>query len=438
MDNVQHAYNCFGVRTETLIRIGRDSLINGALFIFMKQAKSMQNLMREAALYQRATCDLVAPTKKLHFHDDASTLSGSGFEGQVSDHAFGQMCRSLKVPTEYMLNTRASTYPFLNSGQGSGTEWIDKSRANLVADHLNSWLQHNDPRMQLVRGIEYSTDLDGNQFDGDEKRDWRAYLSNHYFAFDSADMLEQTLQVCREVKDRFGQVVWASGDISQDSMKVKLVFPEMQLPVRRSKRVGDVVQWGLYLNNNEVGLGTWGVRGFVEFLVCTNGMVSSRVLEDRNGKPLVMNRRHVGPAQDITLDVNWDTETRALQRKAQLSLLQDTVRHILRPEVLESEVQVFDRAASSVPSRNQWDTVERLAKPGPLTGKAGLSESETNSIFNEYLEADDRSQFGLAQAICSHNITANLTYARATEFEHLAYNVIALPTSQWERYARAA
>ena len=394
--------------------------------------------MREAALYKRSTCDLVAPTTKLHFHDDALTLNVGGLEGEMSDHAFGQMCRSLKVPTEYMLNTRASTFEYLNSGQGSGTEIIDKSRANLVADHLNSWLDHNDPRMQLVRGVEYSTDLDGNQFVGDDKRDWRAYLSNHYFAFDSADMLEQTLQVCREVKDRFGQVVWASGDISQDGMKVKLVFPELQRPVPHSKRVGDVVQWGLYLNNNEVGLGTWGARGFVEFLACTNGMVSTRALEDRNGKPLVMSRRHVGPAQDITLDVNWDTETRALQRRAQLAMLKDTIQHILRPEVLEHEVQVFDRAAGSVPSRNPFNTVERLAQPGPLTGKAGLSESETNSIFNEYLEADDRSQFGLAQAICSHNITANLTYARATEFEHLAYNVIALPASQWERYALAA
>ncbi len=404
--------------------------------------------MREAALYKRSTCDLVAPTTKLHFHDDALTLNVGGLEGQMSDHAFGQMCRSLKVPTEYMLNTRASTFQYLNSGQGSGRDWIDETRANLVADHLNSWLDHNEPRMQLVRGIEYSTDLDGAPISSGksvhahpalpENRDWRAYLSNHYFAFDSADMLEQTLQVCREVKDRFGEAVWASGDISQDGMKVKLVFPELQLPVRRSKRVGDVVQWGLYLNNNEVGLGTWGARGFVEFLACTNGMVSSRALEDRNGKPLVMSRRHVGPAQDITLDVNWDTETRALQRRAQLAMLKDTIQHILRPEVLEHEVQVFDRAAGSVPSRNPFNTVERLAQPGSLTGKAGLSESEKNSIFNEYLEADDRSQFGLAQAICSHNITANLTYARATEFEHLAYNVIALPASQWERYALAA
>ena len=438
MDNVQHAYNCFSVRTETLIRIGRDSLINGALFISMKQAKSMSNLMREAALYKRSTCDLVAPTTKLHFLDDALTLNVGGLEGQVSDHAFGQICRSLKVPTEYMLKTRASTFKYLNSGQGSGTETIDKSRANLVADHLNSWLDHNDPKMQLVRGIEYATDLDGNGIQSPPaSRDWRAYLSNHYFAFDSCDILEQTLQVCQEVKGRFGEVVWASGDISQNSMKVKLVFPQLQRPVR-SKRKGDVVQWGLYITNNEVGLGTWGVRGFVEFLVCTNGMVSSRALEDRNGKPLVMNRRHVGPAQDISLEVNWDTETRALQRKAQLAMVKDTIQHILRPEVLEHEVQVFDRAAESLPSRNPFQTVERLAKPGSLTGKAGLSESETNAIFNQYLEGDDRSQFGLAQAICSHNLTANLTYARATEFEHLAYNVIALPAYQWERYALAA
>jgi len=394
--------------------------------------------MREAALYKRSTCDLVAPTTKLHFLGDASTLQVGGLLGEMSDHAFGQLCRSLKVPTEYMLNTRASTFRFLNSGQGSGREWVDKSRSNLVADHLNSWLDHNDPRMQLLRGIEYSTDLDGNNIHGQDKRDWRAYLSNHYFAFDSADMLEQTLQVCQGVKDHFGEVVWASGDISQDGMKVKLVFPGLQLPVRHSKRQGDVVQWGLYLTNNEVGLGTWGVRGFVEFLVCTNGMISTRKLLDVNGKPLVMNRRHVGAAQDMSTDVNWDSETRELQRKAQLSMLRNTIEHILQPDVLEREVQVFNNAAESIISRSPYNTVERLAQPGSLAGKAGLSESETNSIFNQYIEGDDRSQFGLAQAICSHNITANLTYARATEFEHLAYNVIALPAPQWERFALAA
>ena len=404
----------------------------------MKQAKTMSNLMREAALYKRSTCDLVAPTTKLHFLDDASTLSVDGLEGQLSDHAFGQMCRSLKVPTEYMLKTRASTFRFLDSAHGSGREWIDKSRADLVAAHLNSWLDHNDPRMQLVRGIEYTTALDGSNIIGEPPRDWRAYLSNHYFAFDSADMLEQTLQVCDNVAHRFGKVVWASGDISQDGMRVKLTFPGLSREVKRSRRVGDIVQWGLYLNNNEVGLGTWGVRGFVEFLVCTNGMVSTRKLVDQAGKPLVMNRRHVGPAQDMSTDVRWDTDTRRLQRDAQLSMLRDTIAHILRPDVLEHEVQVFDRAAESVLSRNPFNTVERLAKTESLTGKGGLSESETNAIFARYIEDDDRSQFGLAQAICSHNITANLTYSRATQFEKLAYNVISLSAPQWERYALAA
>jgi hypothetical protein len=108
----------------------------------------------------------------------------------------------------------------------------------------------------------------------------------------------------------------------------------------------------------------------------------------------------------------------------------------MRPDNLQKEVALFNRASENAYQiQNPESAIKRLAQ---REAHVGLTEFEERLIINRLFTAGDRSQFGLAQAICSQEVASPLDYARATEFERLAYNVIAMPGSQWEPIARAA
>lgn len=297
-----------------------------------------------------------------------------------------------------------------------------------MADQMQNWLEHpvRDSR-RLVRGV-----IDSNT----GNVDWRAYLSNQYFPLDSYDLLIRVLQECQNVEHIVGRVMWASGDISQDSMAVKLVFPGMRRTVR-SRREGDVVQWGLFISNNEVGLGKWKIHGFVEFLVCTNGMISSRTLTDQDGVKLTTERVHRGGSLPLALEdgIQWSDKVYASANEIQLDMISDTCAHIMNPTNLQTEVAMFNSASESVEVRHPDVAIKRLAQ---REAHVGLTEFEERSILNRLFTSRDMSKFGLAQAICSQEVASGLDYARATQFEQLAYNVVAMPTAQWEPIARAA
>ena len=393
----------------------------------MKQARTKESLYEAATMLKRNALDIVAPLNQLVMSRDMRTLTAGDHVGNLTPHAFAQLCRHVDVPVDYAVRCRDSEYT-----QGAEGSIINStfSRAPLMAQQIANWLEHPVKNsMRLMRGI-----------DPGEGRpvDWRAFLSNRYFPLDSFDLLAMVLKCCQDVEHRFGKVEWASGDINQNEMFVKLVFPGLRREVKRSARVGDVVQWGLYVENNEIGLGRWKLKGFVEFLVCTNGMVSSRVVTDREGNPLVTDKRHVGATLPLEVDsgIQWGDEVYAAAKQLQMNMIEDTIGHLLQPDKLEAEVAVFDRAAGSTQSSNLEVTVQRLAETTKKT--IGMSDFEQRLVFNKFFSDGDRSQFGLSQAICSQEVARGLDYARATQFEQLAYNVIALPERQWSTLAVAA
>ena len=388
----------------------------------MKQARTQESLVEAARGLRAARMDLSCPSSDIRVSKDLQHVFVGKHKGRFTDHSFRQMCSHLKVPHEYAIRCRDGEYNW----RENATETL--SRAPFMADQMNNWLEHpvRDTR-RLVRGIVEPT---GNI-------DWRAYLSNQYFPLDSFDLLTRVLKECQNVEHLIGPARWASGDINQDNMKVKLVFPGLRQTVR-SRREGDVVQWGLFISNNEVGLGKWKIHGFVEFLVCTNGMISSRTLVDQNGEKLTTEKTHRGAAIPLTLEdgIQWSDSVYARANEVQLEMISDTCAHIMRPDNLQKEVALFNRASENTYQiQNPESAIKRLAQ---REAHVGLTEFEERLIINRLFTAGDRSQFGLAQAICSQEVASPLDYARATEFERLAYNVIAMPGAQWEPIARAA
>ena len=393
----------------------------------MKTSLPIQPLFERAQQYKMQSLDLVAPMTRINVLPDAQQLEIGDHVGSMTDHSFAQLCTALQVPTAYAIRCRDSEYEAPTNIEGH-SEVI--ARAPMIATHLNSWLQHpKQDANKLVRGIEW------DQASIASTITWRALLSDRYFAIDSFDMLQQAMSVCNSLRSRYGDPVLASGDVTPDRMFAKITFPGMQREIKKSRRVGDIVQWGLFIENNDIGLGKWRVRGFCEWLVCTNGMVSTSTLKDSQGNPLQIERRHVGSKLGLDEDagIQWGDETRAKARDVQLSMLRDTIEHILQPDTFEAEVRVFEHAAANdVRVSDSEKSITKLAKDNVL------SDEESKQILHAFLSDNDPSQFGLGQAICSDRVARTLSYDRATKFEHLAYNVIAMPAREWNSLALAA
>jgi hypothetical protein len=390
----------------------------------MKTAQSLDTLFYRAEQFNKTLVDLVAPMDELRCESegDSMLLHVGDYSGPLTDSAFAQTCRSLKIPVEYATRCLEGSYEIAGE---------PIPRAPIIAAHMNHWLRNPVKNAnKLIRGIDMSM-----YHDLDHDLSWRAVLSDHYFPFDSFDMLREAMKVCSGLEKKFGKPQWASGEITPDRMAAKITFPGMQREIKHSRRVGDIVQWGLYIANNEIGSGMWRVRGFCEWLACTNGMVSTRTLLDANGEKLQYERRHVGSKLAIDSDsgIQWGDETRGDAKRLQLSMLRDTIAHILDPATLDTEIRIFENAAA-----NDLRVVDGEKSIKRLASDQTLSDEESKQILHSFLADGDSTQFGLAQAICSDRVARTLSYDRATAFERLAYNVIALPRREWSALALAA
>ena len=392
----------------------------------MKTSLSIETLFERAQQYKTQALDLVAPMSQIDVTQDATGLQIGDHVGSMTDHAFAQLCRALGVPTPYAIRCRDSEFEYLSPVTG---HFEVQPRAPMIAEHLNSWL-HNPEQdaNKLVRGMQWDSATIASTIT------WRALLSDRYAALDGIDALQAAMVVCNSLKHKYGAPVLSSGDVTPDRMFAKITFPGMHREIK-SRRVGDVVQWGLMIENNDIGLGKTRARGFADFLWCTNGCVSTRTLVDANGMPLEFERRHVGSKLRLEADagIQWGDETRAAARDLQLSTLRDTISHILHPDTFEAEVRVFENAAANeVRVSDGEKSIKKLAKDNLL------SDEESKQILHAFLSDNDPSQYGLGQAICSDRVARTLSYDRATKFEHLAYNVIAMPAREWSSLALAA
>src|SRR5262249_48956157 len=83
------------------------------------------------------------------------------------------------------------------------------------------------------------------------------------------------------VFDRLSEeVTFHNAAITESRFYLRAVFPRLTAEVK----VGDAVQWGVQIRNSEVGMGTFAIESFVNRLLCTNGMVVTKIL----------NARHIG------------------------------------------------------------------------------------------------------------------------------------------------
>jgi len=301
----------------------------------------------------------------------------------LTPHALGQISTDLGIPKRYFDRMR-------------------ETAPDLFRDNVHHWL-YNEPKARMVRGYLNPSD----QMTG------RAWMSDKFRRLDNVEIARTLLP---EFESLAFPVEFHQAAITDTRFYVRALFPTIE---RSVKKVGDIVRWGVSIENSEIGAGSLKISGFMVVLQCTNGMVASKVL----------NARHVGKRADEGILSN---EALAADDVAFWLAARDTLRATCS-EAAFAEVCERLEGLSDVP------VVSPVAATRVLGNDVGLTEDEQEAVMLS-LAADPnrigRGQWGMLNAITAVAQTVE-SFDRQAELESIGWQVAQMAPSAWDRVATA-
>jgi hypothetical protein len=343
----------------------------------MKQGKTLLELGTELDRQRKARKDFIADTRNLEVQTTGSnTVLSLGLENTmekftINDLAHQQIASRLQIPYRYYQKMREE-YP------------------SLLDDNINCWFTKT-PERRMIRT------LDANV---------RAFLSDRYRRLDNLELCGAVLPIIKEMKG--AEIL--SCDVTETHMFLKVLNKKLKAEVS----VGDVVQAGMVISNSEVGLGSLKVEPLLFRLVCKNGLI----IKDYSQK-----RYHVGKqieSDDSAYEIFSD-ETLAQDDKAFFMKVQDTVRTAIDEVKFNLSVEKLRATMVESTGPDPVKTVEVLAD------HYMLNQNERGSILRHFIIGRDNSKYGLINAVTRASQDLE-DYSRATDFERLGGELLALPS----------
>ena len=277
---------------------------------------------------------------------------------------------------------------------------MQEEKPELLSTNVNAWFSaSNKPRMIRV--------LEGKA---------RAFLSNRYLRMDHSQIAEAVLPIIGQMPD----VRFESCQITEDRMYIKAVNPRLQAEVTP----GDIVQAGLIISNSEVGLGSVSIQPLVYRLVCKNGMVVNDAATKRN---------HVGHVNSA--DENfllYSEETLAADDHAFLLKVRDSVEAAVTEAKFSQVVDAMREARAARLNTADVPAIVRLASKD-----FGITENEQTGVLQHLIEGHDLTLYGLSNAVTQYSQDVD-SYDRATTLEGIGYNILSMPSKQWNRINQTA
>lgn len=355
----------------------------------MKEGLSLQEMAATIERQSKLKEDYLVDTKNLqlepfgpkvylHMQENGLDVVEPLEVGQIAHRQIGT---HLKIPAAYY-DRMLADYP------------------ELLAQNVNAWL-HREPTSRMIRTMSGTA---------------RAFLSNRYRRLDNLEVAQAVLPIIGEMQG----VHFESCQITESRMYLKVVNTRLQAEVTP----GDIVQAGIIVSNSEVGQGSVCVQPLVYRLVCSNGMVVNDAQTRRN---------HVGRVNNSTENfLLYSDATLAADDKAFMMKLQDTVRAAVDEARFSQVVGLMQDAKQAVMETKDIPCVVRLA-----SREFHITDEESTGVLQHLIEGKDLTLYGLANAITRHSQDVE-SYDRATELESIGYNVLSMPSRQWNRINQMA
>lgn len=351
----------------------------------MKSGRSIQEMEVEILRQSKAKEDYLVNTGSLQMEawDTAPML-----------HVLGESGVDQLEPLEIQSTAHRQIGTYLSIPQKYYDRMLQKD-TELLACNVNRWFRRS-PEQRMIRT------MDGRA---------RAFLSNRYRRIDNLDIARVTLPIIREMPDAH----YESCQITDDYMYIKVVNPRLTAEVVP----GDIVQAGVVISNSETGLGAVCIQPLIFRLVCSNGMVVNDAGTRRN---------HVGRVNrtDENLAL-YSQETLAADDHAFILKIQDTV----RAAVDEARfVHVLGKMRESKQAKLNTANIPSVIKL--TSSNFGITEAESEGVFQHLIEDADYTLYGLANAVTRYSQDVE-SYDRASKLEEIGYSVMTMSPELFRR-----
>jgi hypothetical protein len=341
------------------------------------------HLSEELERQKNSKYDVVVSTENLIVLKDGDTIKmdvpvireDNEVEGKqfgITDYCHSQIATKTGIPYRYYQKMQ------------------EEGKLDLLAQNINTWLPSKEKRLVRI--------LDGKV---------RALLSDRYRVIDNYDILWKALESVSEVKKTYGiDVNIVDAKVTEQHLYIKAVSPQLTADIKKVTGLEPVVG-GIIISNSEVGAGAVSIKPFIEVIVCTNGLISDKILK----------RIHTGRERDIGV-IDWSDETLMHEDLALFGRIQDMIKYTFDPEIFKSWVDSINKVAS-VELNKPIIALDNVIKHFKIPEKK--KESLLNQLFKE-----DKSQWGLAMAVtrCAQD---EEDFEKRIELEHIGAQILELP-----------
>ncbi len=356
----------------------------------MKSGLTIQELAAEILLQKDRKEDYIVNTPNLRME-----ASGTDMLLRVLDDSGEDRIEPLDIG--YNAHRQIGTYLSIPAKYYSK---MQEENPELLSVNVNSWFERT-AKQRMLRV------LDGRA---------RAFLSNRYKRLDHYQIAEAVLPVIGQMPD----VRFESCQITEDRMYIKAVNPRLQTEVTP----GDIVQAGLIISNSEVGLGSVSIQPLVYRLVCKNGMVVNDAATKRN---------HIGRTNSADENFQlYSAETLEADDHAFLLKVRDTVESAVNEAKFSQVVDMMREAKDARMNTANVPAIVQLASKD-----FGITESEQTGVLQHLIEGNDLTLYGLSNAVTRYSQDVE-SYDRATSLEGIGYNILSMPSKQWNRINQMA
>lgn len=355
----------------------------------MKEGLTLEEMAAEITRQSKLKADYLVDTRNLQLEACGSDVYLHMFDNnmepveplEVNQIAHRQLGTHLKIPASYY-DRMLTTHP------------------ELLAANVNSWF-NREPSKRMLRTMGGTA---------------RAFLSNRYRRIDNMEIAQVVLPIIGQMEGaRF-----ESCQVTDSRMYLKVVNTRLEAEVSP----GDIVQAGVIISNSEVGQGSVCIQPLVYRLVCSNGMIINDAQTRRN---------HVGRVNDSEESFQlYSEETLAADDRAFVLKIQDTVRAAVEEARFSQVVGMMKTAKQALMNTQDVPGIVRLT-----SREFHITDEESTGVLQHLIEGNDLSLYGLSNAITRHSQDVE-SYDRATELESIGYNILSMPSRQWNRINQMA
>ena len=345
-------------------------------------SKDFGAISQELLRQKNSKYDVVVPTNELIAVKDGDTIkldvpiiddTGTKERFGITNHCHTQIATKTNIPMRYYRRMQ------------------DEGELELLAENINTWLPSKEKRLVRI--------LDGKV---------RALLSDRYRVVDNYDILWQAMDTFDWVKKNHHLTIeFRDVKVTEQHLYIKVTAPELSAEIQKVNGK-EAICGGVIISNSEVGAGAISVKPFIEVLVCSNGMISDRILK----------RIHTGKTRDIG-KIDWSDETLMHEDLALFGKISDMIKTTFDPVIFNAWVDEINNVASREVSKPQL-AVDNIIK------HFKLPEKRKEALLDQFFK-EDNSQWGLAMAVTrvAHD---EEDYENKIELERIGAQILELPS----------